>query len=78
MTDTLFSLQGMRYFSTIDLIKGYYQIEMDTSSIKKTTPFSHWEFLRMPFGVKNGPATFQRATIGPKPHSMESGNDLPR
>lgn len=64
LVDTLFSLQGMKFFSTIDLIKGYYQIEMENDSIEKTafsTPLSHWEFLRMPFGVKNGPATFQRA-----------------
>ncbi|KAL7635049.1 UNVERIFIED_CONTAM: hypothetical protein RMT77_014034 [Armadillidium vulgare] len=64
LTDTLFSLQGMKYFSTVDLIKGYYQIEMEEESIEKTafsTPLGHWEFMRMPFGVKNGPATFQRA-----------------
>ncbi|KAL7647064.1 UNVERIFIED_CONTAM: hypothetical protein RMT77_002321 [Armadillidium vulgare] len=64
LTDTLFSLQGRKYFSTIDLIKGYYQIEMEEESIEKTafsTPLGHWEFMRMPFGVKNGPATFQRA-----------------
>ena len=63
LIDMLFSLQGMKYFTTIDLVKGYYQVEMEESSIEKTaftTPLSHWEFLRMPFGVKNGPATFQR------------------
>src|ERR1700755_2647256 len=63
LVDMLFSLQGMKFFSTIDLVKGYYQVEMEEESIEKTaftTPLSHWEFLRMPFGVKNGPATFQR------------------
>ncbi|KAL7632381.1 UNVERIFIED_CONTAM: hypothetical protein RMT77_017307 [Armadillidium vulgare] len=63
LVDMLFSLQGMKFFCTIDLVKGYYQVEMEEESIEKTaftTPLSHWEFLRMPFGVKNGPATFQR------------------
>ena len=63
LVDMLFSLQGMKFFTTIDLVKGYYQVEMEQNSIEKTaftTPLSHWEFLRMPFGVKNGPATFQR------------------
>lgn len=51
------------YFSCIDLKNGFHQIPMHKNSIAKTafsTDTGHFEFIRMPFGLKNGPPTFAR------------------
>lgn len=53
--DILDKLGRPDYFTTIDLRSGFYQIEMSEKDIPKTafsTNKGHFEYCRMPFGLK--------------------------
>jgi hypothetical protein len=62
LTEILDQLGKSKYFSCVDMVMGYHQIELNPDYRDKTAfsmKHGHWAYKRMPFGLKTAPATFQ-------------------
>lgn len=67
ITDLLYTLHGSKFFSTIDLKAGYWQLPLDPKDAKKTAFTADgqlYEFRCLPFGVVNGPPSLMRLMNG--------------
>lgn len=62
--DHIDKLGHAKYFTSLDMATGFHQVPMkDDDSIRKTafvTPESHFEYLKMPYGLTNAPVVYQR------------------
>jgi len=62
--DILDRLHGAKYFTTVDMKAGYYQVAIEENHKERTAftlgPLGFWEFNKLPFGCSNSPATFER------------------
>ena len=65
--DIFSKLNGATYFTTLDLQAGYHHIPLDKPSIPKTafnSPFRKYKYVKVPFGLAQAPAYFQKLMTG--------------
>lgn len=63
LTDSIYAACNMKYFTSLDLIKGYYQVPIEENSRPYTafsTTHNHYQFKRLSFGLRNSGLAFQR------------------
>ena len=61
--DTLMAFQNAQWFSTLDLVSGYWQVELSDDAKRKSAfciPGGLYQFRMMSFGLCNAPGTFER------------------
>ena len=62
ITETLDKLAGASYFTSIEMVSGYHQVEVSEEDKEKTafvSPYGLYQYCRMPYGLAGAPATFQ-------------------
>ena len=70
------NVTGSHVFSSLNLIKGYYQVEMLLNAIPKTAiimPFRLFKFIRMPFGLRKAGSMFQGMKLSFSSHVPPHG-----
>ena len=63
MTDIIDTMQGKEYFTLLDLKSGYWQVPLSNQARRycgMITQLGTFQWKVLPFGLKNGPAHFQR------------------
>uniref|UniRef100_A0A6M2DDL8 RNA-directed DNA polymerase n=1 Tax=Xenopsylla cheopis TaxID=163159 RepID=A0A6M2DDL8_XENCH len=66
ISDQIARLQNAKFFVSLDMASGFHQIPIHPDSIEYTafvTPDGQYEYMTMPFGLKNAPSVFQRAIL---------------
>jgi len=62
--ETTSTLSGSKYFSLLDCYSGFWKINIPEPHREKTTfsvpSLGHYQFNRLPYGLSNSPASFQR------------------